>query len=826
MVKSVLITLLFLAGGFLAWYIRQSYRPPSSVLPGKAPHLRYLLAKLDQAIMKLGNRMPGRAMEEGIAVVAVFDLILAYRWAQGPWWVPFLIVGGFAGVGVLAWKMRQSAVQHRLPVAIRWSGIPAALRGVAGRLRGNLPPHTAEGLIGLLCVYDLALAYIWTGGSIIRTAAVMAIFAVMGLAAWKIREFAPTRPADPAGGAAPGQQSRTATLCIFAGAAVLYSFLSPLWVDQDSLCALGWSIRGATSIFAVYQEWSWGPSFYAPGPVNSWLLLIGHPVFKALGYTFPEAVTEGWGFNPFTLYLYKWIQGVPFVLGSGFLFYRMFGNLAAALFLFNPATLWFIVLAGLFDNMYAVFFVSLGLFFLQRDRMIPFVLAMAFALLSKQTIGLLVPVLILMLLFSKRWKAVLYLALLYAVPAVISHPYNAFDPKAYIAHDDFWVRPGMHYGFTWAQYFFTTPVFAVCWMALLVVKKPRLTLAGFSMWTMPLYLVYTIGAQFAFEKFIYSALPMMLVVTMFLCSEKKKGAVWLFLALTLLPPLSQIWWRTVQSDIRIEPYTNYWNVHTPIRVKLNLRPEINQPGLLISTELGVMLAFMISAGTSLLKREPTFDWKGKAAARGVGKYLAVLCSGIFAAGALYTHSRSADWIKWKEFQITDQIKNSRFEAWVPFPLEQERGDLPDYWRTEGSISSMRRVANTGPGSSQSIMIEAAPDRDGFLTQEFPIQFYCGGIIKVTASVWADKAGTAMLSLSDGAIESSSYHAGSGKFEDVSASFKVENSPLLQGRRKLKLTVGTSAGKAAIFGNVRMSLLTRQTLFPVHRDDPISFVSAF
>lgn len=322
---------------------------------------------------------------------------------------------------------------------------------------------------------------------------------------------------------------------------------------------------------------------------------------------------------------------------------------------------------------------------------------------------------------------------------------------------------------------------------------------------------------------------MMLVVTMSLYFQKKKAMIWLFLALTLFPVLTQIWVRTGRPDIVIEPYTNYWNVTTPIRVKPNLNPEVQQVGLLVSSELGVMLAFMIFAGASLMKKQPNVEWKGRPAAGGVGKRVTALCVAIFLAGTLYTYYRFGDGTGWKEFQITGEIKNSRFDEWVPVPFGQERRYFPDYWRIEGPISSIKRIANANAekDGKYSFQVLSTHDQAVLLTQEIPIQFYCGGIVKVTVSVWADKPRAAMVSLSDGAAEVSSYHSGSGSFEDVSASFKVENTALLGGRKKLKIALKTSeGGTTAIFHNMRMSLSTRQTLFPLPRDDLISFVFSF
>jgi hypothetical protein len=205
----------------------------------------------------------------------------------------------------------------------------------------------------------------------------------------------------------------------------------------------------------------------------------------------------------------------------------------------------------------------------------------------------------------------------------------------------------------------------------------------------------------------------------------------------------------------------------------------------------------------------------------------IACLAVFLSGGLYAYYRSSDWIKWKDVSINGEIRNARFEEWVPFPPEEDRGDLPDYWRVEGG--TLRRVENANPARDgrNAVKVVSMKDRGATLSQEIPIQSYCGGVVKVTARVWADHPKGAMITLTDGAAEVTSYHSGQGGFEDLSVAFKVDNSVLLQGRRKLTMSLKTPEGEqTAIFSNVRLNLLTRQTVFPVHRDDPISFVFAF
>ncbi|MBI2820856.1 MAG: hypothetical protein HYX74_01400 [Acidobacteria bacterium] len=775
------------------------------------------------------DKPSGKAMRGIIVFLCIYNLILSYLWMEGSVLASVLLVVAFAGGGSLAWKVRTSGFHasglklwRPWPWSPRWN--LASLAARAARLKRKLPPGTIRIVIVVVSVLDFVLSYAWTRGNLWKSALLVLAAGGVGLLLWygvqsvsRIRRILLGEIKEGEG----GWRRDAGAVAIFGGAAVLYAILSPLWVDQDGLGPIGWSIKGASSIFAVYKEWDWGPSFYAPGPVNSWLLLIGHPLFKFLGYTFPQSVAEGWGFNPFTLYLYKWIQGVPFVLGAGFVFYKLFGRVAAALFLFNPATLWFIVLGGLFDNMYAVFFVTLALYFLHKERPVLFVLAIAFAMLSKQTVMLLLPVVIVMLLFSKGARAIPYLALLFGVAFAITYPYKLYDPAAYIAHDDFWLRPSMHYGFGWAVYFFSTPAFMAFWMALLVVKRPKFNLVNFSLWTTPLYMVYTIAAGFFFEKMIYTALPMMLVVTMALFQDRRKEIVWLFLALTLLPCLTQVWWRTRMPEIRMEPYTNYWNVHTPIRLKLDLREEINQVGLLVSAELGIMLAFIVYGSARLFGNRGD-EWRWSVGGGFIGKEVSLLCIAVFLMGALYTYYRSSDWTRWKEFALEDVIRNADLEVW---PAAASGG--PESWTIDGKEAAVDQVQNRNSGGTKYYAkLLSGRDESASLVQEIPIENYCGGVVQATASLWAERPGGAYVILSDGMMRAAAFHSGGGKFEDVSVGFKVENTGLLAGRRKLKVMLVTGRGNTALFGNVRLKLVTRQRLFPVQTDDVISFASAF
>lgn len=339
---------------------------------------------------------------------------------------------------------------------------------------------------------------------------------------------------------------RNCVLFIFVSASILYSVLAPIWTDGDGIYLIKSAILGATNPLAVYDEWIFGSHYYGWGPFYSWILLIVHPIFNLLGFT-AQSVAEGWAFNPFTYFLFKWLTKIPFVLWGGIIFYKIYGQKGAILWLFSPLIIWFVIMAGL-NDIYPAFFLTLGLYFLNKDKILNFVLCIAFGLLAKQTIQIALPVLILMLIFSKRYKSIIYIILIFLPYYIITLPYKLYSSGFQrLMTENFFARLPVHLGFTFQKHglfssytYISNIIFISCILLLLFISKPKLNLENFCLWTTPLYLIYCASSGLGYERWTVTLLPLLIVVVFVLVKSFNKNIIFLYFLFSSLPLLNQL----------------------------------------------------------------------------------------------------------------------------------------------------------------------------------------------------------------------------------------------------------------------------------------------
>lgn len=453
-------------------------------------------------------------------------------------------------------------------------------------------------------------------------------------------------------------------LLTFIFAVILYSVLAQIWIDADGIFNLVASIKGGNGPFSIYDDWHFGPFYYGWGPFYSWILLLIHPIFNFFGFTV-DSIWEGWAFNPFTYYLFKLLTKIPFVLVGGVLLHRLCGLRATILWLFNPLIIWFIILAGL-NDIYPAFFLILAIYFLKNDRLLLFTLAIGFGLIAKQTISLVFPCVILMLIFTKKLKSPLYIIILLLPNFIFTIPYKFYSQGYDIwTNDSFWGRLPVHLGYYIERIYFgairgiyyTNIVLYSFIIIMLLIKKPRLNLANFCLWTSPIYLIYILSYGTGYERWSVTALPLMLVVTLIFTNLFNKNAYYLFLGFSFLPPLIQFACRDSYFNATAEEYTLFENTTLPFRL-LNIfdRPELGTSALsnyMISVQAGIIIAYLFMISYSIYKKTNIELFEKEHRLRlGLKKQLVIACSSIslLVLLVLFFHSHASTAYKYSEFK--------------------------------------------------------------------------------------------------------------------------------------------------------------------------------
>jgi len=388
-------------------------------------------------------------------------------------------------------------------------------------------------------------------------------------------------------------------LILFSSAIILYSLLSPIWIDPDGIYNLASAIKGANNPLSIYNEWRFGPFYYGWGPFYSWILLLVHPVFKFLGFT-SQSIWYGTAFNHFTYYLFKWLTKIPFVLGGGILIYKMYGLAAVCLWLFNPIIIWFIILAGL-NDIYPAFFLIMAIYFLRNNKLLAFIISIAFGLLSKQTVSLIIPVLIITLFLKSPKFFLKYIVLLFVLVFIISLPYKLYSGGYdYLMSDNFWARWSTHLGMCFTShggYYYLNIILYSFVLMFMIFKKIELNFINFSLFSMLFFLIYIFNYGIGYERWVVTALPLIITTTIFLSHSMKNKFVYIpFWIFSFLPPLIQFGWRDKQFKMPHEIYTLFENTSIPFRL-LNIfkRQELSPDNLanyLLSIQAGIILFFL------------------------------------------------------------------------------------------------------------------------------------------------------------------------------------------------------------------------------------------
>lgn len=628
-------------------------------------------------------------------------------------------------------------------------------------------------------------------------------------------------------------------LIVFFIAILLYSILSPIWMGPDGIFNLAASIKGASNPLAVYDEWLFGgPFFYARGPFYSWLLLLAHPIFKFLGFT-AQSVWEGWAFNPFTYYLFKWLIKIPFILAGGYLFYRMYGLRAAVLWLFNPLIIWFIILIGL-NDIYPAFFLILGIYFLKKNRLLPFIIAIGFGLLSKQTIILAFPAIILMLIFMQKRRSIIYLIALFLPHLIFTLPYRLYSSTcSKLLSYVFWVRWPLHLG-SISGIQNTNLILYACLLGLFIMRKPKLTLRNFCLWSLPFFLIYMLSSGIMFERYFLTALPLLIVVTILFSQLYNKNIYLLFWGLSFLPTLIQFGWRDAYFKMNPECYTLFENTALPFRL-LNIfkRSELapnRLAGYFQAIQFGLIIVFLLMIAYAIYKivsvNKIGFQQENYFSPR-LKRQLSLSAGGVFILGLsilfffspTYKFSDeyerninlkgescislfSPDGSVFQKFEIVDArvdgntlkniniISNGDFEN---FANEKQ----PDGWIPEDEGVSIERINDPDKVKKNlyAVSVTSSDNYNGMISQTINVlKESVGTTVKLTAWVWAKKSGCIVIN--DGNEDHWAYHPGDSKYHELSLTYTIN-----EATKKLRIALWVSFGKySAIFDDVRVNIL--------------------
>lgn len=211
---------------------------------------------------------------------------------------------------------------------------------------------------------------------------------------------------------------------------LFYAALSCVWISADGHFLFLMSIDGARSIFSIYQDWSqhnlvndrsYNPFFYGWGPLESWLLLLSHFIFKTLNYDLNQSL------SPYGVFLFKAILRLPAVLITIFLLKEIFNKRAAFYFALNPLIIYFIIVSGL-NDIYLNIFYLLIIYFVINKKINSAIVFIAISLLFKsQTILFTLPIILLSInTFSKR-EVIKLIFIPYLVYFLITRPYKWFS---------------------------------------------------------------------------------------------------------------------------------------------------------------------------------------------------------------------------------------------------------------------------------------------------------------------------------------------------------------------------------------------------------------
>jgi hypothetical protein len=657
----------------------------------------------------------------------------------------------------------------------------------------------------------------------------------------------------------------------FALAALLYSFLAPLWMDPDGVYNLAAAIKGSRSIFSVYEDWHFGPFAYGWGPFYSWLLLLVHPLFKWLGFN-AQSILQGWAFNPFNYFIFKWLTKIPFILVGGFILYRMYGLKWAALWLFNPLVIWFVVLSGL-NDIYPAFFIILAIYFLAKDRLLLFTIAMAMGLVSKQTINLALPAIILLLVFTKKWGSIKYLVLLFLPDFIFALPYKMCSAAyRYSMSDNFWQRFATHLGLAFSPYYSPSCVYYIniilytCLIVFLILRRPKLNAANFCLWSAPFYFVYMFSYGQGYERWSLTVLPFLIVASIVFARLVNKNSYLFCWAFSFLPALIQFGWRDRYFHMASESYTLFENTTVPFRIwGLFHRPELSAQNIsnyLLSVQTGLIVAYLLIIGYAVFKITDTFkiDSPQDNLARPLTKTkLSVISGGIFMTGLLillffspaykfsgweeasYTLGNADSHLtfrlppgnEFQDFKIQDiQLKGETEGAKIILNggfEEFSNKDQPADWILSGNAVSLKMISDPRQVKQGLCAVQVGSGSPlgagGMLIQELSgIGIPVGDTLTVTAWVWANKPDAIKIQIKDQErYYDSDFHPGDGRFHKLAVSCPIG---LASGRIEVILWVHPGR-HIAVFDDVKAYVsdiaftAQRINLYPVSYLDDVA-----